>query len=157
MGILQARILEESPCPPPGGLPNPGNLSKKKNKSFQLLPLVEFTISLGFFACMLSTKIELICPKFFHSSMFPSQRKPVRGKWELSQFTKRNAVRASLVPQWWRIHGLYPWPGEHPTQRGATNPLGHDYWASLCSRAREPQLLSPHSLDTGALQQKKPL
>ena len=45
---------------------------------------------------------------------------------------------------------------EDPTCRGATKPVGHNYWAhapqllSLCSRAHEPQLLSPCATTTEA-------
>ena len=52
---------------------------------------------------------------------------------------------------------------EDPTCQGATKPMRHNYWA-LHSRAREPQLLSPHATTTKACtfrarapQQEKPL
>ena len=96
-------------------------------------------------------------------------------------------IRASLLVQWLRIR--LPMQGtrvralvrEDPTCRGATKPVRHNYWAcalepachnygarapqllSLCSRAHEPQLPSPHATTTEActpraraLQQEKP-
>ena len=85
-------------------------------------------------------------------------------------------IWASLVAQCLRIH--LPMQGtrvrslvlEDPTCRGATKPVGHNYWAGapqllnpVCSRARVPLLLSSHAATTEAytpraraLQQEKP-
>ena len=62
---------------------------------------------------------------------------------------------------WWlsgeESMGYIPGPGNTPHGEEQLTP-----WAMTTERAcalepRGPQLLSPHSLDTGALQQKKPL
>ena len=61
----------------------------------------------------------------------------------------------SLVAQWLRVH--LPMQGtriralvrEDPTCRGATKPRASQL-LSLCSRAREPQLLSPRAATTEA-------
>ena len=76
-------------------------------------------------------------------------------QWSASPFTylKISDPGASLVMQWLRIRLLMQgtrvrallW--EDPTCRGATKPHVPQL-LSLCSRACEPQLLSPHATTT---------
>ena len=100
------------------------------------------------------------------------------GTRELSGVSfKRALIQTAPVVQWLRIH--LPMQGtqvrslvwEDPTCRRATKPVCCNYWARVpqllkaaCSRARVPQLLSPHAATTEAHaprarapQQEKPL
>ena len=62
--------------------------------------------------------------------MFPSQRKPVHGKWEMSQFTKK----VQLGLPWWlsgeESIGYIPGPGKTPHGKEQVTP-----WASTTDRA----------------------
>ena len=80
-----------------------------------------------------------------------------RPMWHSRQ--QKNALGASLVAQWLRI--CLPVQGtrvralvrEHPTCRGATEPVCHDYWACALEPAshnywaHESQLLKPVRLE----------
>ena len=91
-----------------------------------------------------------------------SWKAPGKAKEGAPVVARKSSGGASLVAQWLRTH--LPMQGtlvralvrEDPTCRRATKPVRHNYWASvpqllsLCSRAREPQLLSPRATATEA-------